>query len=167
MKLSLQTVASSAIAMSLVSTPVVFQIVTANSVSSAISCTFNLQNNEGGNHSGHTIARHVNQSDSQLKLRLTNNPDLEKVSTYASLAQAQSLTDSTVCSDKAGLDSWLAEKGRKEGDRTTFKKTFSSVTGTIMQADGKTKIDAYGTLVVVQKNAAMPEKVGIVTSYPQ
>jgi hypothetical protein len=62
---------------------------------------------------------------------------------------------------------WLAEKGRKDGDRLIFKKTFTSVTGTIMQADGKTKIDASGTLVVVQRNAAMPEKVGIVTSYPQ
>jgi Bacterial CdiA-CT RNAse A domain len=167
MKLSLQTAASSLIALSLFGVPVAFQLVTTNPVSSAMTCTFNLQSNEGGIHNGHTIARHVNQSDSQLKLRLTNNPDLEAVSTYASLAQAQSLTDSTVCSDKARLDTWLAEKGRKDGDRLIFKKTFTSVTGTIMQADGKTKIDASGTLVVVQRNAAMPEKVGIVTSYPQ
>jgi Bacterial CdiA-CT RNAse A domain len=147
--------------------PVALQLVATNPVSSAMTCTFNLQNHEGGVHKGHTIDRHVNQSDSQLKLRLTNNPELEAVTTYASLTQAQSLTDSTICSDKAGLDLWLGNKDGKDGDRKTFSKTFSSVTGTLMKADGKAKIDVFGNLVVVQRNSAMPDKFGIVTSYPK
>jgi hypothetical protein len=167
MKLNFRRIVPFTVALSLFGTPIVFQIVTTKPTVSAMSCTFDLASNEGGVHNGHTIARHVNQSDAQLKLRLTNNPDLEAVSTYSSLSQAQSLTDSTICSDKARLDAWLAESGRKDGDRLTFKKAFSSITGTIMQADGKTKVNAYGALVVVQRNSAMPGKVGIVTSYPQ
>jgi hypothetical protein len=78
------------------------------------------------------------------------------------------LTDSTVCStsNKAILDAWLAEPGRKDGDRRTVTKTFSSVTGTIMKADGKTKINAYRVVVVVRKNSAMPAQIGILTSFP-
>jgi Bacterial CdiA-CT RNAse A domain len=65
------------------------------------------------------------------------------------------------------LNTWLAQTGRKNGDRLTFAKTFSSITGTVMAADGKTKTNAYGVFVLVQYNSAMSNKVGIVTSYPQ
>lgn len=145
-----------------------FQLFATTPASSTRTCSFDLPSNEGGTHGGHTIARHVNQSDAQLRARLANDRSLTQVSTYTSLAQAQRLTDSTVCStsNKAILDAWLAEPGRKDGDRRTVTKTFSSVTGTIMKADGKTKINAYRVVVVVRKNSAMPAQIGILTSFP-
>ena len=130
-----------------------------------MTCSFDLQSNEKGTHKGHTIDKHVNQSDSQLKLRLADNPDLEAVSTYASLAQAQSLTDSTICSNQPVLTD-LQTNG-KEGDKVVFKKTFSSITGTVMKADGRTKSSVYGVVVVVKKNSSMAGKIAIVTSYPE
>jgi hypothetical protein len=165
MKNSTLFVATGFSSLLLVGVPIGFQQITTTSVNSAMTCSFDLTSNEGGTNKGHTIERHVNQSDSQLKLRLTNNPDLEAVSTYASLAQAQSLTDSTICSDQPKMTT-LVNSG-KDGDKVVFTKTFSSVTGTVMKADGKTKVNAYGVVVVVKKNSAMAGKIAIVTSYPE
>ncbi len=130
---------------------------------SAMTCNFDLLLHEGGDHDGHTIAKHVAKSDSFLFQRLVNNPDLEEVTTYSSIKQAQSLTNSTICEDQATLDDFL--KNAKDKKSIVLKKKFSTVTGTLMKPD-KTKKDVYGVTVVIQKKSTFADKLVIITSYP-
>jgi Bacterial CdiA-CT RNAse A domain len=142
--------------------PETVRVFTPLAASSAMTCNFDLLLHEGGDHKGHAIANHVAKSDSFLVQRLANDPDLEGASTYASVQQAQSLTNSTLCDDQTRLDTLL-----KAPDKTsvTFKKTFSKPTGTLMKAD-KTKKDVYGVVVVAQKKSTFSDKLVIITSYP-
>lgn len=142
--------------------PGAVQVLTPTVAYSAMTCNFDLLLHEGGDHKGHAIANHVGKSDSFLAQRLINDPELEGASTYASIQQAQSLTNSTICDDQVKLDSLL-----KAPDKTpaTFKKTFSKPTGTLMKSD-KTKKDVYGVVVVTQKKSNFSDKIVIITSYP-
>jgi hypothetical protein len=142
--------------------PGTVQVFTPPAAYSAMTCNFDLLLHEGGDHKGHAIANHVAKSDSFLAQRLTNDPELEGASTYSSIQQAQSLTNSTICDDQTKLDTLL-----KAPDKTsvTFKKTFAKPSGTLMKAD-KTKKDVYGVVVVTQKKSTFSDKIVIITSYP-
>lgn len=142
--------------------PGTVQVFTPPAAYSAMTCSFDLLLHEGGAHDGHAIANHVAKSDSFLFQRLTNE-GLPAASTYASLKQAQSLTNAAICEDQTKLDDFL--KNAKDKQTVVFRKRSTSVTGTLMKRD-KTKKDVYGVEVVAQKKSIFADKFVIITSYP-
>jgi hypothetical protein len=142
--------------------PKTAQIITPIAAYSAMTCNFDLLLHEAGDHNGHAIANHVAKTDTFLFQRLISDPDKEGVSTYTSIKQAQSLTNSTICSDQAKLEKLLSAP---EDTRATFTKTFSTPTGTFMKPD-KTKKDVYGVTVIAKKKSTFVDKIVIITSYP-
>jgi hypothetical protein len=144
-------------------TPLIYQVITPSATQAAMTCNFDLTLHEGGDHKGHTIANHVGKSDSFLTQRLTNDPELEGASTYASLQQAQSLTNSAICEDQVKLSNFI--NNAEDKTRLVLKKKFSSITGTLMKAD-KTKNNVYSVTVVIQKKSTFKDKLVIITSYP-
>jgi hypothetical protein len=60
---------------------------------------------------GHTIGRHVAQSDAGLRQRLINNPMRLTVSTFDDVATAQQAVNQVILANNAAILAWLGAGG--------------------------------------------------------
>jgi hypothetical protein len=115
----------------------------------------------------HTIAKHVDKTDQELKQRLRAEPGIEASSSYLTEADAQHYTDQTLLKNQARVAAWLASTKRK----LTLVTDFDTVTGrTLSREDfvrGTGARNVYGVFVQLIRDPSAPLGYRIVTSFPQ
>jgi hypothetical protein len=64
-------------------------------------------------HGGHTLARHVGKTDSELRERLRREPDISSASTYTDRATAEAVIAAALSSTPRSFEGWRNRTGRR------------------------------------------------------
>jgi len=122
-----------------------------------------LRRHEGGKARGHTIRKHVGQTDRQLRRRLRQEPDRKFASTFPDEKTAAAAIKQNLKANKEELESWM-KGGRYKSP--ALRTTLLTQTGRVMRRDGvifgSTKV-----LTVVVRDDGMPNGYRILTSFPE
>jgi hypothetical protein len=114
---------------------------------------------------GHTIEKHVGQSEAAMQARLAAQPKIKAVSTFPSLQVAEDAISQAMSANKAAIRSWAATAA--EGSRLRLVYNASSPVGTgIVRATGK--VQAMSKVFLVMQRTEIGGKIYFVlTAYPQ
>lgn len=118
-----------------------------------------------GSAKGHTIEKHVEKSEAQLRERLDEEPHIPMASTYSNLSTAEQSIGRAIELRNNTIQDWL--QNRKNEPRITLKVTAEpsvSIGSVLMRGDTATKEPNITVTVLVRDNS----KLGwyIKTSYP-
>jgi hypothetical protein len=113
---------------------------------------------------GHTLARHVGKTDSELLARLSREPDISSASTYTDRATAEAVVGSALSSAPRSFDAWRGRTGR----RPNFVLHFAAheVIGRSMARGRTVAMPCENALVVLRWNERRQEPY-VLTSYPE
>jgi RHS repeat-associated protein len=113
---------------------------------------------------GHTIARHVGQTDAQLAARLAAEPTIPAASTFPDRATAERVIADALDVRAADLQAWLA--GSAPRLTPPLRVTLPYTTGRSLPRGATATIDVQSVLIVLQRDASLPTGYRIVTAYP-
>jgi RHS repeat-associated protein len=119
-----------------------------------------LQAHEGVNR-GHTLARHVAQSSSQLQARLASQ-NIQAASTFADRASAEEAIAIAIENRAAQIDTWL----RGGAPRLDFVEGFNYNIGVTLVRGQDALTTASNTFVLLVRDASMSIGYRVQTAYP-
>jgi len=115
---------------------------------------------------GHAIARHVGQTEAQLRARLASQPAIPAASTFKTLAAAEKHVAAALRANKSAIEAWA-----KSAPLTAPPKAFNYQAATVV---GEGVVRATGQLqqmtkmVVVLRRVQQQNRVYfILTAYPK
>ena len=113
---------------------------------------------------GHTLARHVGKTESELRARLSREPDISSASTYTDRATAEAVVGAALSSAPRSFDSWRSRTGR----RPNFVLHFAAhhVIGRSVRRGRTEATPCENALVVLRWNERQREPY-VLTSYPE
>lgn len=115
---------------------------------------------------GHTIARHVAQTDAQLAARLATSTRLSAVSTFGSLAEAETAISAVMRAQKGAITAWA--RTATVGSRQAFVAAAPRAGVGRVLVRGATSPVAGRTIRVVLKKEAFNGKLYyILTAFPE
>ena len=113
---------------------------------------------------GHTLARHVGKTDSELRARLSREPDISSASTYTDRATAETVVGMALSSAPRSFDAWRSRTGR----RPNFVLHFAAhqvIGRSVMRA--RTEATPCENALVVVRWDERRRKPYVLTSYPE
>jgi len=113
---------------------------------------------------GHTLTRHVGKTDSELRARLSREPDISSASTYTDRATAEAVVGAALSSAPRSFDSWRSRTGR----RPNFVLHFAAhkMIGRSV-ARGRTEATPCEDALVVVRWDDRRREAYVLTSYPE
>ena len=114
---------------------------------------------------GHTLARHVGKTDSDLAARLKREPGISAASTYTDLATASRVVGEALAQQKSRLDSWLARTGPRPNLALNYQTTGPPI-GRSMARGARTAQPCRRAVVVLRWNDST-RRWYVLTSYPE
>jgi hypothetical protein len=113
-------------------------------------------------HDGHTLARHVNQSDEQLRDRaLSTHHD---VSCFNDAATAQSVVDEAVAENQNRIGRWLDHSSR--GNLPLHVHCENAV-GRVFNYDAERIELSTDADVILERRPRMPQGFTVITAFPE
>ncbi len=114
---------------------------------------------------GHTIARHVGQSEADLRARLVRQPGIPAASSFSSLSVAEDVIADAIKANKTDIEAWA--KFAQPGKTRAFTYAAQSQVGSgVIRATGRLQ-PMSKVLVVLKKTQVGSRVYFILTAYPQ
>lgn len=122
-----------------------------------------LEDQEGGAHRGHAIARHVGKSDAALRRRLDNS-DISAASSFYDLETAAVHIVRTIRHqpNDARVRSWLSDNDTR---RLALRRTFEKPIGRIVRRNGDTGDGKSAVAVLVKHRDGDRQSYRLLTAY--
>ncbi len=111
---------------------------------------------------GHTIARHVGKSDTELAQRLADTSHLRRASTFANAQEAERYTYASLALHSDDLSAFMGS-----GQITLeIRQTFDHPVGRTLTGDSSEVAAPEVVVTRLRKDPAMPQGYRIITSFP-
>jgi len=111
---------------------------------------------------GHTLLKHVGQTEEQLAARLASERGISAASTFTSRAIAEAAVSNAIDANATRIGAWLGGKA----DRLVVTQSLGSPIGTSLARGASQAITATSVRIVLERDAALATGYRIVTSYP-
>jgi CDI toxin RNase A-like protein len=115
---------------------------------------------------GHTLARHVGRTDSQLLERLAREPRISAASTYTDRATAELLVGLALERERNRLDAWRRREGSRPNLVLHVDAPRGPPIGRVMHRGSRQSVPATSALVVLRWNEGL-QQFYVLTSYPE
>ena len=115
---------------------------------------------------GHTLARHVGRTDSQLLDRLAREPRISAASTYTDRATAELVVGLALERERGRVDAWRRRYGSRPNLVLHVDAPRGPPIGRVMRRGSRQSIPATSALVVLRWNEG-PQDFYVLTSYPE
>jgi hypothetical protein len=133
----------------------------ADSASPALDERYDLDADEA--RGGHTIARHVERSDAQLRQRLAQESGIGTASTYTSQAIAERTIARTLRANADRVEDWTSRRGNRPNLALDYRGRRDEVLGRSIRR-GRAPVDCYDAVVVLRWDGRGSY---VLTSYPE
>jgi hypothetical protein len=122
----------------------------------------------GGDESrgGHTLARHVGRTDSQLLDRLAREPRISAASTYTDRATADLVVGLALEGERGRVDAWRRRSGSRLNLVLHVDAPRGPPIGRVMRRGSRRSFPATSALVVLRWNEGLQDFY-VLTSYPE
>ena len=115
---------------------------------------------------GHTLARHVDQTDAQLAERLRREPQISAASTYTDRATAERSVGAALAEAGGKLRAWEARTGRRPNLVLHYVDRSKQPLGRSLRRGQRSSRPAARALVVLKWNDRS-SRFYVLTSYPE
>ena len=115
---------------------------------------------------GHTLARHVGQTDAQLRQRLRDQPAISAASTYPDLDTAEQVVGRILEQQAARVRSWSRRRGSRPNLVLRGADPRGPPIGRVLARGRRTPMPARGAVVVLRW-APGTGSFYVLTSYPE
>ena len=115
---------------------------------------------------GHTLARHVGRTDSQLLDRLAREPRISAASTYTDRATAESVVALALERERSRVETWRGRYGSRPNLVLHVNAPRGPPIGRVMRRGSRQPVPATSALVVLRWNDR-PQDFFVLTSYPE
>ncbi|HMJ86985.1 MAG TPA: RNase A-like domain-containing protein [Vicinamibacterales bacterium] len=116
-----------------------------------------------GKGKGHTIAKHIGQTVSQLKARLKAEPKIPAASTFGDRVVAERAIFDTLLKNQVKIEAWL----RSGGGMLPVSEKLKYATGFSLER-GSSKVEVVnGVRIILLKDSTSPTGYRILTAYPE
>jgi len=110
---------------------------------------------------GHTLARHIGQTESQLANRLASEPK-KTVSSFTDRAVAEQAISDTIKANQLTIEAWL---NANPTTNLSIEYTASNPVGISLRRGSTSAVPAYSVLVVLKPAPSSSTKYYILTAY--
>ena len=131
--------------------------------SSATTERYDLERDE--RRGGHTLERHVGQSDADLRQRLRREPRISAASTYTDRDTAERVVAGALVQHRARIDQWLARQGPRPNLALDYHGARGEPIGRSLTRRGGQAVVCTDAVVVLRWDGRFGFYV--VTSYPE
>jgi CDI toxin RNase A-like protein len=114
---------------------------------------------------GHTLARHVGKTDTELATRLRREPDISSASTYTDRLTAEHTVTAALASAGNTLTAWLRRTGRRPNLVLHFTARDRSI-GRSLSRGRQPSVDCNRAIVVLRWDERA-NRFYVLTSYPE
>ena len=115
---------------------------------------------------GHTLARHVGRTDSQLLDRLAREPRISAASTYTDRATAETVVALALERERSRLEAWRGRHGSRPNLVLHVNAPRGPPIGRVMRRGSRQSVAATSALVVLRWDGG-PQDFFVLTSYPE
>jgi hypothetical protein len=115
---------------------------------------------------GHTLARHVGRTDSQLLDRLAREPRISAASTYTDRATGELVAGLALERERSRVDAWRRRYGSRPNLVLHVDAPRGPPIGRVMRRGSRQSIPATSALVVLRWNEGLQDFY-VLTSYPE
>ncbi|MEP7305076.1 MAG: RNase A-like domain-containing protein [Acidobacteriota bacterium] len=115
---------------------------------------------------GHTLARHVGKTDTELADRLRREPQISSASTYADRATAERAVGAALASAAGRLAGWLHRSGRRPNLVLHYVDRTRRPLGRSLSRGQRATLPSDRVLVVLRWDER-DERFFVLTSYPE
>ncbi len=114
---------------------------------------------------GHTLVRHVGQSDADLSQRLRREPKISAASTYTDRETAERVVALALARDRARIDRWLGRQGPRPNLALDYHGRRGEPIGRSLTRRGRQAVVCTNAVVVLRW--AGQDAFYVLTSYPE
>jgi len=115
---------------------------------------------------GHTLARHVGRTDSQLLDRLAREPRISAASTYTDRATAETVVGLALERERGRVEAWRGRSGSQPNLALHVNAPRGPPIGRVMRRGSRQPVTATSALVVLRWDNG-PQDFFVLTSYPE
>jgi len=115
---------------------------------------------------GHTLARHVGRTDSQLLDRLAREPRISAASTYTDRATAETVVALALERERSRVETWRGRYGSRPNLVLLVNAPRGPPIGRVMHRGTRQSVAATSALVVLRWDDG-PKDFFVLTSYPE
>ncbi|HEY3380713.1 MAG TPA: RNase A-like domain-containing protein [Vicinamibacterales bacterium] len=115
---------------------------------------------------GHTLARHVGRTDTQLQDRLQRERQISAASTYEDRATAERVVSDALAQSKGRLDSWLARSGNRPNLALHYRGPRDRPIGRSLERGTRAPQPCHDAVVVLRWDERRRDYY-VLTSYPE
>lgn len=114
---------------------------------------------------GHTLARHVGQSDAALSDRLRREPRISAASTYTDRVTAERVVAKALDQYRRRIDQWLERQGPRPNLALNYRGASSEPIGRSLARRGRQPVACTSAVVVLRWDGR--DGFYVLTSYPE
>lgn len=114
---------------------------------------------------GHTLLKHVAQTDAQLAARLGAQRGIRAASTFASVAEAETAVSAVMRTQRAAITAWA--RTAAVGDRQAFVMAVARPVGRVFARGASSSVAGRAVRVVLKKEAFNGKLYYILTAFPE
>jgi hypothetical protein len=114
---------------------------------------------------GHTLARHVGKTDTDLRARLEREPDINAASSYVDRATAERTVARTLVQSAGRVDAWVARTGSRPNLALRYRGARNEILGRTLER-GDSQAEPSPNAVVVLR-WSRDNDYYVLTSYPE
>jgi hypothetical protein len=115
---------------------------------------------------GHTLARHVGRTDSQLLERLAREPRISAASTYTDRATAETVVALALERERSRVQAWRGRYGSRPNLVLHVNAPRGPPIGRVMRRGSRQSVAGTSALVVLRWDEG-PQDFFVLTSYPE
>lgn len=112
---------------------------------------------------GHTLQRHVGQSDDELRKRLRAQPEIAAASTYTDVETADQVVSAALSQNSSRVEAWRSRPGRKPN--LVLHYHGAEPIGRSVRQGESLAADCYNAIIVLKADG--PSDFHILTTYPE
>jgi Bacterial CdiA-CT RNAse A domain len=114
---------------------------------------------------GHTLLRHVGQTEAQLRSRLLSDPRLRAASSFRSLAEAERFASLALRHNKAAIEAWARSAAIGQRQALPYAANHSLGFG-VVRSTGRAQ-EMHSMVVVLRKVQTQDRVYFVLTAYPK
>jgi hypothetical protein len=114
---------------------------------------------------GHTLARHVGQSDADLSQRLRREPNISAASTYTDRDTAERVVGLALAQHRTRINHWLGRQGPRPNLALDYRSPRAEPIGRSLIRRGRQAVVCTNAVVVLRWDGR--DAFYVLTSYPE
>jgi hypothetical protein len=115
-------------------------------------------------HGGHTLARHVGQTDAALRERLAREPGIAAASTYTDRAIAEATVGRVLAEQSQRIQTWAERRGNRPNLALSYRGPSNRIVGRTLPRGRRDPIPSTDAVVVLRWDG---REFYVLTSYPE